>query len=137
MALRVEQFQATIPPGATKANPHVVTLELDNWEVTAIDLEVPPGPGGAMGFYVANNGIQWLPRPAGEWLVWDNYRDRWPLEGQPNGEGWQIVGYNNGTYPHTVSVRFHVILPPEPRPATAPQIQFVTTEPPTQEPVIV
>lgn len=137
MALRVLQFAATIPAGTTKASPYTVPLALDNWEAEAIDLEVPAGPAGLMGFAVFNNGEQWLPLPAGTWLVWDNVRETWSLYGQPNASGWQIVGYNTGTYDHTITVRFHVnppsttqILP------TAPALTFVTSEAPERPPVV-
>ena len=136
MALRVLQFAATIPAGTPKTAPVTTTFALDNWEVEAIGLEVPPGPGGLMGFYVANNGVPWIPQPAGSYLVWDNYRDKWPLEGQPNASGWQVVGYNTGVYAHTVTVRFHVksTVPGE-APAPMPAIVFETTATREAEPV--
>lgn len=108
MALQVQQFVVTIPAGTPITAPAVIELPLDNWEIESLDLEVPPGPAGLMGFHVANNGVQWLPRGAGTWLVWDDRAASWNLTGQPNAGGWQVVGYNTGTYDHAVIARFHV-----------------------------
>jgi hypothetical protein len=136
MALRILQYAATIPAGTPKTAPRTTTFPLDNWEVEAVELEVPPGASGLMGFYVANNGVQWVPQPAGTWLVWNDVLLRYPLEGQPNASGWQVVGYNTGVFPHTVTVRFHVVeVKHEPVPVVAPQINIVTT-PIETEPIV-
>lgn len=136
MALQVLQFVATIPAGTQPDTPAVVPLDVDNWDLEQLDLEVPPGPTGLMGFAVFNNGVQWVPRTPGTWLVWDDNQQSWPLTGQPNGSGWQIVGYNTGAYDHAVIARFHVNPPaPPPAPTTMPSITIVTSAPPALEPV--
>jgi hypothetical protein len=83
-------------------------MPFDNWEVERIDLEVPAGPSGAMGFVLANNGVPWIPRSPGEWLVWDDHSEAFPVTGYPTASGWQIVGYNVGFDSHVVVCRFHV-----------------------------
>ena len=108
MAERVLQATATVPAGTAATAPHTVALPFDNWEVEAIDLEVPPGPAGNLGFYLANNGQPWIPRSPGEWLVWDDHKSRFMPTGYPTASGWEIVGYNTGAYAHAVVVRFHV-----------------------------
>lgn len=134
MAYEVRQYTATIPAETAKTNPHIVPITLDNRDVAMIDLEVPPGPSGLMGFYVANNGAQWIPRGDGEWLIWDDYVATWHLSGQPNASGWEVVGYNDDdSYAHAVIVRFHVNLSAAPTSAE-PTITF-QTEPAPQEPV--
>lgn len=136
MALRVFQYAATIPAGTLKTEPHTVDLDLTDWDVQRIDLEVPAGPAGLMGFYVANNGVQWYPKSPGQWLVWDDRSDTWHVEDQPNASGWQIVGYNTGTYDHTVTIRFHVVLPSPPAAGSpAPAIQIVNT--PLPQPAVI
>ena len=136
MALRVFQFDCLIPAGTLPSALHTVPIQLDNWELESIDLDVPPGPSGLMGFYVSNNGVQWFPQSPGSFLVWDNKVQSWPVEGQPNASGWAVVGYNTGFYPHTVTVRFHVNTPSN-LPATPayPVLQVNTTPAPATEPV--
>jgi hypothetical protein len=138
VALRVLQFAATIPAGTPKTSPVTTPLNLDGWTLVVLDLEVPPGPAGLMGFYVSNNGVQWIPQPPGTYLVWDNRLQSWPLNGQPNAGGWAIVGYNTGAYPHTVTARAHVNpATPAATPPVAPAITFVTHEPAEREPVLI
>lgn len=108
MAQRVFQFAATIPAGTPQSAPVTVPLAIDNWNLESIDLEVPPGPSGLMGFYVANNGVQWIPATPGAWLVWDDVQQSWWMQDQPNASGWEVTGYNTGVYPHSVIVRMHV-----------------------------
>lgn len=136
MALRVFQFACTIPANTPKATPAVIPIVLDNWELESIDLEVPAGPSGLMGFAVFNNGVQWIPASVGAWLVWDDIQQSWFMQDQPNASGWAIHGYNTGFYPHTVTVRFHVNPPVVNSPATVPPtVTFVTSEAPTMAPV--
>jgi hypothetical protein len=108
VAERVLQYTASIPAGTPKTGPVTVAMPFDNWEVEAIDLEVHPGPAATMGFYLANNGIPWIPRTPGEWLVWDDHTETFYPTSYPTASGWQVVGYNTGIYPHAVVVRFHV-----------------------------
>jgi hypothetical protein len=132
MALRVFQFGATIPAGTPQASPFTVPLSIDNWDLESIDLEVPAGASGLMGFYVANNGVQWIPNSPGTWLVWDDVQQSWFMDDQPNASGWAVVGYNTGYYPHTVTVRMHVNLPTAAEVASgAPAVTFVTSAAPS------
>jgi hypothetical protein len=135
MALKVLQFAVTIPPNTLPGAPATIPLALDNWDIESIDLEVPPGPAGLMGFAIFNNGVQWIPATAGQWLQWDDVQASWPFEDQPNASGWSVVGYNEGFFPHTVTVRFHVnsVNPPATN-VTAPAVTFISSAP--DQPVV-
>lgn len=133
MALRVFQFPCVIPAATIKAAPVTVPIVLDNWELERIDLEVPAGPSGLMGFHVSNNGVQWIPATDGTWLVWDDVQQSWYMRDQPNASGWSVVGYNTGFFDHTVTVRFHVNLPATPTPpAPSVAITFVSSDTPAR-----
>lgn len=134
MAVQVQQFAATIPAGTLESKPAVVPIDMDNWTLEQIDLEVPAGPAGLMGFYVANNGVQWIPRQVGTWLVWDDVQQSWALTDQPNASGWAVIGYNTGTFDHTITVRMHVTPPSDATAAVqpAPQVTIVTSGAPEQ-----
>lgn len=111
MAQEVHQFTTVIPANTPKAALYVGQMPIQGYDVESVDIEVPPGPAGLMGFYVARSGQQWLPFEAGEFLIWDDRFDSWYLSDQPTGGGWQVVGYNLDTYDHSVVVRFHVNSP--------------------------
>ena len=108
MAVEVHQYTVTIPANTPKAALVTVPIALEYFEIESIDIEVPPGPSGLMGFYIARSGQQWIPYEVGEFLVWDDRFDSWRLSDQPTGQGWQVVGYNLDVYDHDVTVRFHV-----------------------------
>lgn len=108
MAERVLQHVTTIPAGTPVATPWEEALGFHDWDVERIDLIVPPGPAGNMGFYLANNGQPWVPRALGEWLVFDDHVLHVEPTGYPTGTGWQLVGYNLGQYDHDVIALFHV-----------------------------
>lgn len=137
MAYRILPFAVTIPAGTPATAPATIDLDLDNWQTEALDLEVPPGPAGLMGFQVFNNGVAWVPYGGGEWLVWDDVKERYQLTDQPNVSGWQVVGYNTGTYDHAVILRFHVN--PVTNSQTSPVVPTVTivNPAPAQQPALV
>lgn len=126
MASEVHQFTATIPAGTLDTAPFVCDVVLDNRVVVQIDLEVPSGTAGLMGFYLAHSGTQLIPAEPGEWIVWDDVEREWALDDYPDSNGWQVVGYNTGDYDHPVVLRLHTnypdattVLPP------APTVTFV------------
>jgi hypothetical protein len=131
------QGTVTVSPGATPDNPEVAGLSFDDWEVEAITLEVPAGPKGNLGFYLANNGVQWVPFSAGEWFVWDGHEQTFYPDSYPNAGGWEIVAYNTGYYPHDIKVRFHVNQLQAAAGATLPTVlTFVESGVPTPDPVV-
>lgn len=135
MATRVLPFTVTIPAGTLATTPYVQAIDLDGWTLQRLDLEVPSGPAGLMGFQIFNNGVPWLPYGTDEWIVWDDVKDTWYLDDQPNAGGWEVHGYNDDTaYDHAVTVRCHVV--PATIPATAPApavVNIVTAQAPTNE----
>lgn len=137
MALRVFQFAATIPAGTPVTAPVTVPLEIDNWDLESLDLEVPAGPAGLMGFQIYNNGVPWIPASEVGWLVWDDIQQSWFMHDQPNASGWAVVGYNTGVYDHDVTVRMHVNPPAvAAAPASVPTVTFVSTPIEPSEPVV-
>lgn len=129
MAERVIQQTVTVAPGTPASAPETTALNFGSWNVEAIDLEAPPGFGGAVGFYLANNGYPMIPRTPGEWLIWDDKIERFPATDYPTGGGWQLVAYNVGAIAHNVVVRFHVNQLGTPGPAYGlPSLTFIETD---------
>lgn len=107
MAKTVWSYAATIPAGTPETALVEVDLGLSDQVVQQVDLQVPPGPLGCMGFSVWHSNTPILPRNMGDFFVWDNHYATWTLEDVPSGGGWQVVGYNTGQYDHTVYVVMH------------------------------
>ena len=127
MSAEIHQYTATVPANTPKTALYTYSIPITNYIIESVDLEVPPGPAGLMGFYLARSGVSWIPYEADEFLVWDDRFDSWSLDAQPTGLGWQIVAYNDdAVFSHDVVVRFHVnpvVVPLAP----SPSITIVTT----------
>ena len=109
MSYQVRQFTAVIPANTAKASPVTINLATGYWEIDSIDLEVPSGPAGLMGFQLWIGGGQWIPYEAGEYIVWDDITYSWAMSDQPVGQQWSVVGYNTDPVNnHQVTVRFHI-----------------------------
>lgn len=104
----IHQFTATIPHNTQKASLATVKLALPSEVVVLVDLEVPHGPRGLMGFYLALSGQQIVPFEVGQFIVWDNVVRSWQLSDFPTTGAWSVVGYNlDLVNDHAVTVRFH------------------------------
>lgn len=128
MAEIIHQFQAVIPANTPKSALFSVDIPLPSEIVQTIDLDVPPGPSGLMGFYLAVSGQQMIPFEVGEFLVWDDREKSWPVEKFPTSATWSIVGYNLGAFPHAVTVRFHDSSAVQTSPTVSiPSVTFVSS----------
>lgn len=108
MATIIRQFTVSIPASTAKAAPFTKVISFPAETVITLDLEVPHGPVGLMGFYLAISGQQIIPFQTGEFIVWDDVQDTWALEDYPQTNAWSIVGYNlDTTFAHQVVARFH------------------------------
>ena len=126
MAVELYQFTATVPANTPATALYVYPMPLGLWDIESIDLEVPPGPAGLMGFYLALSGQQWLPHSPGQFIVWDDTKDSWSLNDQPTSYGWEVHAYNLDSYSHAIVVRFHVSLPPVPVMITPPSLTIIS-----------
>lgn len=129
MSNYVLSFSVTIPAGTPIATPYIQALPMDSWEVESVDLMVPPGPWGNMGFALYRSGTQAIPWNGTTWIVWDDREENWVLDDLPTSQGWQVVGYNLGVYPHAVTIRFHVNVIPSASPPL-PVLTVVSSPPP-------
>jgi len=117
MAYQVKSFAFTIPAGTTKALPVTMDTPLGLFVVTSVEVDVPAGPNGNVGFRFTSGGTQMLPANLGAWFVMSGVEKSWPLSGQIESGAWQVQGYNTGIYDHTIQIRFLLDLLPGPGPA--------------------
>ena len=68
------------------------SLDMPPRVVREIDVIVPPGPRGEVGFAIGASGVAILPIQEGAYIITDNERIVWPLENQINSGGWQFFG---------------------------------------------
>lgn len=119
MAEDFRTFDALIPAGTPIAAPVTVSLAFPPREVEAVEFRIPPGPSGNVGFALKFAGQQIIPSVVPSWIIGDGEVLIWPLDGYGNSGAWALVGYNTGTFPHTIGVRFRLLLPRAPGQALA------------------
>lgn len=108
MAQRVEIVDVTVPLGTAKATPATFPLTWREGYIEFVEVKVPPGPSGLVGFQVLHSGARIIPKGANTFLVTDNETIRWDLEHFPSGASWSIRAYNTGAFDHTLQFRFGI-----------------------------
>lgn len=108
MAQRIEAFAVTIPAGTTIAAPQTTALTFNMGIVEGIEILIPPGPSGLVGFRVVHSGDVVIPYDRSQWIIADHEVIKWPLEGFPVGRAWALRGYNLDAYDHTLYIRILV-----------------------------
>ena len=110
MAREVYAFAVTIPAGTLPTAPYSPNMAMPPRRIEALEILVPPGPRGEVGFSIGAAGVPVLPRGSNSWLITDDERIVWPLDHAIDSGAWQFFGYNTGTNPHTIYIRFLVQL---------------------------
>ncbi len=106
MARQIRSFTVTIPANTPETALYSADISFPPMVVTEIDIRVPPGPRGKMGFAIGSAGQPVLPYEAGQFIVADDEKIAWPLAGLWDSGSWQLFGYNTGVYDHSVYVTF-------------------------------
>lgn len=123
MTNRIEPFSVTIPAATTIAAPQTTTFVFNDGIVRHLDITVPPGPSGLVGFVIVYGTQTVIPYKGSNWIIADNRIISWDLDDFPTGRGWGLRGYNLDIYPHTIYLEFHVDeipIAPTPLPTVIP-----------------
>lgn len=105
MARQIYSFAVTVSAGTAKTAPASFDLTIPTRQVDELEVLVPPGPSGQVGFTIGVSGTPIIPYNAAEWIVTDDEKIRWPLEDYPDSGDWTLSAYNTGAYDHTLYVR--------------------------------
>lgn len=107
-ANEIRGFSVTIPAGTLQSAPLRQSITMPPRIVDTLQVIIPPGPSGLMGFAITMGGVNVLPIQPGTFIVTDNEKITWPLTGLPDSGAWQLTGYNTGVFDHTVYLRWLV-----------------------------
>lgn len=113
MADQVQQFACTIPPNTPISAPVTFPLNVGVFVVDEIDVKVPAGCNGFVGFRIGSAGTQLIPFTPGSWAVFNDDLLQFPLTNQHDSGAWQLIGYNTGNFQHTLQVVFHLVNTPD------------------------
>lgn len=108
MAREIRSFQAVIPAGTAQTSPIRISVAMPVRKVDTLEIVVPPGPSGMMGFAITMGGVNIIPVQPGTYMVTDDERIVWDLTNLPTSGAWQVSGYNTGNFDHTVYLRWLV-----------------------------
>ena len=122
MAREIRSFDVRVEPGTPPQSPQYTDLSMPPRIVDRIDIRVPPGPAGLVGFAISSGGAPIIPYNPGEWIITDDEAMSWPLEGYIDSGGWQVIIYNLGNLPHTIQVRFLLRLTQDAADTAAPRL---------------
>lgn len=106
MATEVRSFTVTVPAGTPATAPVLVPTAFPPRIVDAIQIVVPPGPGGLVGFAITVSGVTVIPYLSDAWIVTAGENITWPLEQQVDSGDWGVRAYNTGTVDHSIYVRY-------------------------------
>lgn len=108
MANRIEPFTVTVPAGTPIAAYQKTNLSMQDGRIDRIQIRIPPGPSGLVGFRLAHSGQSVIPYTGERWFVTDSDKLDWDTEGYPENDAWQLWAYNTDIYDHVIYVWMHV-----------------------------
>lgn len=97
----------TVAPGSTPSAPSVQTISLGDIWCYSVDVLIPPGPLGTVGFYLQYANLPIVPfAQTPTFLVADDYSHTFELDTEI-GASLELVAYNQGFWPHTLYFTFN------------------------------
>jgi hypothetical protein len=126
VASEIHAFGLVIPANTAIVTPVAQNFTMPQRVVMAIEVKVPPGPRGLVGFQLGSTGTAVIPAIPGTWVVTDDENILWPLENYIDSGSWQGFGYNLGQYTHTIQFRFLCQVPGITGPPTTALIDLST-----------
>lgn len=106
MAERIELFETTVAASVAIASPTSFALTMPEGVTRRVEILVPPGPSGLVGFRLAHSSQVIVPKSSALWVIADGEVLRWDLSGYPTGNKWSVAVYNLDVYPHTLYWRW-------------------------------
>lgn len=107
MAERIETPVVTVPAGTLSTAPQTTALTLRDAVLLRIEVVIPPGPSGLMGFAFLHSGQQIIPFNTAQWIIADDDKLQWDVDNYPTGNKWAVKAYNTDVYSHSIYLRLH------------------------------
>jgi hypothetical protein len=134
MAERVQARAITVPAGTLSTSPADFDLPWPRGDLVRLQVRIPPGPSGLVGFAVGHSNQTIIPADDGEWIIGEDEPLSWDTSGYPTGDAWFVRAYNEDIYPHTLYFRAEFN---EVRPSNMDTVAPLAIEQPDQEAVSV
>jgi hypothetical protein len=106
MATRIEVAQVSVAAGTLQSAPQITPFTFDDGRVDTLEIVVPDGPSGLVGFQIRHSKQIIIPYDGVSFIVTNNEVIKWPLETFPEAQKWDVVIYNTDVFVHTLSFRW-------------------------------
>lgn len=106
MASRIQLFDVVTAANTASGTPQTTALDFNDGIVEKLEVVIPPGPSGLVGFRILHSGSAVIPYQSSGWIIADDEKIEWPLEDYPTGSAWAVQWYNADVYDHTLYLRF-------------------------------
>jgi hypothetical protein len=102
---RLYYLEVTTPANTPLASPQSTLWPLEDNYLKYVDVLVPPGPSGLLGFRLMWANQQVIPWGNDSWLITDNERVHVDCDFMMTITGLVIESYNTDIYAHTIYIR--------------------------------
>lgn len=107
-ATRVRVFDITIPAGTAKATPLVTLTQFPQSIVERIEWLFPAGCQGVVGIQIGARSVPVLPDNPAQFFTRSGDSSGYDVADMHDTGDWSVIGYNTGSFPHTVHVTFRM-----------------------------
>lgn len=107
-ASRVEVFDVAVPANTAQANAIETPTRWAPGELVSVDVRIPDGASGLVGFRILYAHGQAIPTTPGSWIIGNDDLFQTDVLGYLNGGEWSILAYNLDRFPHSLHVRYFV-----------------------------
>jgi hypothetical protein len=125
VAERIEAPPVTVPAGTAIATPQTTALTWLDGRIVRIEIRVPRGAAGLVGFQIGHSNQVIIPHDPTQWIIGEGETLDWDVDNYPTGAKWFVRAYNTGRYAHTLYFRFHLVELVSARAGTLPPLSIV------------
>jgi hypothetical protein len=119
----VEVFDVLVPAGTPKAAALETQTRWNPGDLVGVEVSIPDGPNGNVGFRIAFAHSPVIPRTEGAWIIGNDEKLDWPVVGYGDSGAWSVFAYNTDIFDHTLHIRYLVSdLHPDTSFAAAPAV---------------
>ncbi len=104
---QLRHFDVTIPAGTLKASPLVSSAQFNTSIVERIEWLFPAGCQGLVGIQIGARNIPVIPYDRTQFLTRTGDSAGVDLTDMHQTGDWSVIGYNTGSFQHTIHVTFH------------------------------
>jgi hypothetical protein len=99
-------IDVTIPAGTAKATPFIQLTQFAAQRLDGVEWRFPPGCQGFVGIQIGSHGTPILPFNPNQWFVRSGDAMQYDLTGMPDSGDWSVIGYNTGSFAHTIEITY-------------------------------